>query len=158
MKKLALAIALVLVLAVPAMAAPVGQSNYGCGLGAVLFKDGGANDSILLQVVATFLNGICGNGTFGISTGTSDCYKPKNVASNEKLNEFAYKNLDDLARDIAAGQGETLTVVAVLLDVPKESRQEFNKKLQLSFSEIFPSPTVETAHVVDTITKIATQG
>ena len=158
MKKLVLALALVLVLAVPAMAAPPGQNNYGCGLGATVFKDGQANDSILLQVVATFLNGLCGNGTFGISSGTSECYKPKNVASNEKLNEFAYKNLDDLARDIAAGQGETLTVVAVLLDVPKESRPAFNKSLQTHFSEIFPNPTVETAHVVDTITKIAAQG
>ena len=158
MKKLALAFALVLIFAVPVMAAPVGQSNYGCGLGAVVFKDGGANDSTLMQLVATFLNGLCGNGTFGITTGTSDCYQPKGFVSNEKLNEFAYKNLDDLARDIAAGQGETLTVIAVLLDVPKESRQDFNGKLQMSFSEIFPTPTVEVAHVVDTITKIATQG
>ena len=123
-----------------------------------MFKDGGANDSIFLQLVATFLNGICGNGTFGISSGTSDCAPPAKTASVGRLNEFAYKNLDDLARDIAAGNGETVTTVAVLLDVPAESRPAFYRNLQAHFTEIFPSPTVETAHVVDTITKIAAQG
>ena len=175
MKKLLLVTALVLALAVPAIAAepaktapapaakasgapPAGQLNYGCGLGATVFKDGQANDSLLLQLVATFLNGLCGNGTFGITSGTSDCAPPAKTASNDRLNEFAYKNLDDLARDIAAGKGETVTTVAVLLDVPAESRPAFYRNLQASFTEIFPSPTVETAHVVDTITKIAAQG
>jgi hypothetical protein len=159
MKRLLLVAALVLALAVPAIAAPpAGQLNYGCGLGAVVFKDGGANDSLFLQLVATFLNGICGNGTFGITSGTSDCAPASKTASVDRLNEFAYKNLDDLARDIAAGNGETVTTVAVLLDVPAESRPAFYRNLQASFTEIFPSPTVETAHVVDTITKIAAQG
>jgi len=159
MKKVLLVAALVLALAVPAIAAgPAGQMNYGCGLGATVFKDGQANDSILLQLVATFLNGLCGNGTFGITTGTSDCTKPGKVASSERLNEFAYKNLDDLARDIAAGKGETVSTVAELLSVPVESRPAFYRNLQARFTEIFPTPTVETAHVVDTISKIAAQG
>jgi len=158
MKRLLLVVALVVVFAVPVYAAPAGQYNYGCGLGAVVFKDGGANDSILLQVVATFLNGICGNGTFGITSGTSECAKPKNVAGNERLNEFAYKNLDDLARDIAAGQGEAVSTVAVLLDVPAAQRPAFYKNLQASFTEIFPTPTVDTAYVVEKITAIAAKG
>jgi len=175
MKRLLIVVALVLALAVPAIAAepakatpapaakaaggpPSSQLNYGCGLGATVFKDGQANDSLLLQLVATFLNGLCGNGTFGITSGTSDCAPASKTASVDRLNEFAYKNLDDLARDIAAGNGETVTTVAVLLDVPAESRPAFYRNLQASFTEIFPSPTVETAHVVDTITKIAAQG
>jgi hypothetical protein len=132
--------------------------NYGCGLGAVVFKDGQANNSLLLQLVATFLNGLCGNGTFGITSGTSDCAPPAKTASNDRLNEFAYKNLDDLARDIAAGKGETVTTVAVLLDVPPESRPAFYQNLQSRFTEIFPGPSVDTAHVVTTITQIASQG
>jgi hypothetical protein len=159
MKKALLVATLVLALAVPAIAAgPAGQMNYGCGLGATVFKDGQANDSILLQLVATFLNGLCGNGTFGITSGTSDCAAPGKVASNERLNEFAYKNLDDLARDIAAGKGETISTVAELLSVPADARPAFYKSLQARFTEIFPTPTVETAHVVDTIAKIAARG
>jgi hypothetical protein len=158
MKRLFLIAALVLALAVPAIAAPPSQLNYGCGLGATVFKDGQANDSLLLQLVATFLNGLCGNGTFGITSGTSDCAPPSKTASIDRLNEFAYRNLDDLARDIAAGKGETVTTVAVLLNVPVESRPAFYRNLQARFTEIFPSPAVETAHVVDAITTIAAQG
>ncbi len=159
MRKALLVVALVFALAVPVLAAgpPPSQMNYGCGLGATVFKDGQANDSIFLQLVATFLNGLCGNGTFGITTGTSDCAKPSKTASTERLNEFAYKNLDDLARDIAAGKGETVSTVAELLSVPTEARPAFYKSLQARFTEIFPTPTVETAHVVDTIAKIAAQ-
>lgn len=159
MKRLLLVAALVLALAAPAIAAgPAGQMNYGCGLGASVFKDGQANDSLLLQLVATFLNGLCGNGTFGITSGTSECAPTSKTASNDRLNEFAYRNLDDLARDIAAGKGETVTTVADLLNVPAESRPAFYRNLQARFTEIFPSPAVETAHVVDAITTIATQG
>jgi len=157
MKKMLLVIALVVVFAVPVYAAPAGQYNYGCGLGAVAFKDGSANDSILLQNVATCLNAT-GMASIAITVGTSECAKPAKVAGNERLNEFAYKNLDDLARDIAAGQGETVTTVAVLLDVPAESRPAFYKSLQANFTEIFPSPTVDTAFVVDKITAIASKG
>ena len=71
---------------------------------------------------------------------------------------MAYKNLDDLARDIAAGKGETMTTVAVLLDVPTESRPAFYRNLQSRFTDIFPGPTVDTTHVVTTITQIASQG
>jgi len=158
MKRLLLVAALVLALAVPAIAAPPSQMNYGCGLGATVFKDGQANDSLLLQLVATFLNGLCGNGTFGITSGTSDCAPTSKSASIDRLNEFAYRNLDDLARDIAAGKGETVATVADLLNVPAESRPAFYRNLQARFTEIFPSPAVETAHVVDAITTIAAQG
>jgi hypothetical protein len=109
-------------------------------------------------VVATFLNGLCGNGTFGITSGTSECAKPAKTAGIDRLNEFAYRNLDDLARDIAAGKGETVATVADLLNVPAESRPAFYRNLQARFTEIFPSPAVETAHVVETITTIAAQG
>ena len=158
MKRLFLVAALVLALAVPAIAAPPSQLNYGCGLGATVFKDGQANDSLLLQLVATFLNGLCGNGTFGITSGTSECAPTSKTAGNDRLNEFAYRNLDDLARDIAAGKGETVSTVADLLNVPAESRPAFYRNLQARFTEIFPSPAVETAHVVEAITAIATQG
>ena len=157
MKRLLLVVALVFALAVPAIAAPpASQVNTGCGLGALLFKEGGANNSLVLQVIAQTLNG--GSGVFGITSGTSECAPVGKTASIDRLNEFAERNFDDLARDIAAGKGETVTTVAVLLDVPVESRPAFYQKLQSSFSDIFPGPTVDTAHVVTTITRIASQG
>jgi hypothetical protein len=157
MMRLLLVVALVLALAVPAIAAPpASQMNTGCGLGALVFKDGKANNSLVLQVIAQILNG--GSGVFGITSGTSECTPVAKTASIDRLNEFADRNFNDLARDIAAGKGETVTTVADLLNVPADSRPAFYRNLQARFTEIFPSPTVETAHVVKSITTIAAQG
>jgi len=131
--------------------------NTGCGLGTMIFKDT-QNQSTLIQVVAVTTNGTLGNQTFGISSGTSECKQPSKVVSNERLNEFVQANLDELARDISAGKGETLSTVAELMGVPAGDRDAFNSKLQANFHQIFPTPGVEYAHVVDTIVSVSNQG
>ena len=77
---------------------------------------------------------------------------------NDRLNEFVQANLDDLARDISAGKGETLSTVAELMGVPSAERAAFNANLQAHFHQIFPAPGVEYAHVVDTIVTVSNQG
>lgn len=154
MKKLLVMVAaLSLVLAGSAFAA----GNTGCGLGTVIFKDV-QNQSTLVQIVAVTTNGTLGNQTFGISSGTSECAKPKNIVRNERLNEFVQANLDELARDISAGKGETLSTVGELMGVPSAQRDAFNRNLQAHFHQIFPAPGVEFAHVVDTIVSVSNQG
>jgi hypothetical protein len=153
-KLLILAAAISLVVAGSAFA---GNMNTGCGLGTVIFKDV-QNQSTLVQVVAATTNGTFGNQTFGISSGTSECTQPKNVVRNERLNEFVQANMDELARDISAGKGETLSTVAELMGVPVAQRDAFNRNLQAHFQQIFPAPGVEFAHVVDTIVTVSNQG
>jgi len=155
MKKLLVMVAaLSLVAAGSAFAA---GGNTGCGLGTLIFKDT-QNQSTLVQIVAVTTNGTLGNQTFGISSGTSECVQPKTVVRNERLNEFVQANLDELARDISAGKGETLSTVAELLGVPSAQRDAFNRNLQAHFQQIFPAPGVEFAHVVDTIVSVSNQG
>lgn len=156
MKKLLVMVA-VLSLAVAGSAFAAGNANTGCGLGTVIFKDV-QNQSTLVQVVAATTNGTFGNQTFGITSGTSDCAQPKNIVRNERLNEFVQANLDELARDISAGKGETLSTVAELMGVPSAQRGAFNANLQAHFQEIFPAAGVEFAHVVDTIVSVSNQG
>ena len=153
-KHLLLAAAVTLATAGTAFAA---GGNVGCGLGTLLFEDA-QNKSTVVQILAVTTNGTSGNQTFGISSGTSNCTQPKNFAGNERLNEFVHANLDELARDIAAGQGETLDTVAELMKVPAAGRDAFNRTLQAHFSEIFPSPGVEYAQVVDSIIRVSNQG
>jgi hypothetical protein len=155
MKKLLFrAAAITLVAAGTAFAA---GGNVGCGLGTLLFEDA-QNKSTVVQILAVTTNGTLGNQTFGISSGTSNCTQPKEFAGNERLNEFVHANMDELARDIAAGRGETLDTVAELMGVPAAERNAFNRNLQAHFTEIFPSPGVEYAQVVDSIVRVSNQG
>ena len=155
MKKLLIIVAaLSLVVAGSAFA---GNTNTGCGLGTAIFKDT-QNQSTFVQIIAVTTNGTSGNQTFGISSGTSECDQPKKTVRNERLNEFVQANMDELARDISAGKGETLSTVAELMGVPSARRDAFNRNLQAHFQQIFPSPGVEFAHVVDTIVSVSNQG
>jgi len=159
MKKLsvvAAVVAVTLVLVGSAFAAGQAHQNTGCGLGTMLFK-GNADNSVILQSFQATTNGIYGNQTFGITTGTSDCAQPKNFVSNQQLNEFMVANMDNLARDIAQGRGETLDTFAELLGVPAEKRPEFYGQLQSGFARIFTSPGVQMASVMDNISTVSTK-
>ncbi len=128
--------------------------NTGCGLGTMLFKNNG-DDSTLIQTFQATTNGIFGNQTFGITTGTSECKQPSKFASNDRINEFVLANMDNLAKDIAMGKGETLDAFAELMGVPVEKRPEFAAKLQSSFSKIYTSDHVVMANVVDNISTVS---
>jgi hypothetical protein len=154
MKKLLVMVAALSLFA--ASYASANQMNTGCGVGTLIFQDT-KDQSTLVQVVAMTTNGTFMN-TFGVTTGTSECKQPSKVVSNERLNEFVQANMDELARDISAGNGETLTTVAELMGVPSADRTAFNANLQAHFHQIFPNPGVEYAHVVDTIVSVSNQG
>jgi hypothetical protein len=124
------------------------NQNTGCGLGSVLIKD---QNSLVMQVLAATTNGTSGNQTFGITSGTLNCDKPATIASNDKLNKFVSENMDELALDISAGQGETLSTVANLMKV--EDTASFSAKLQKNFSNIYASKNVNSAAVIDSIAK-----
>lgn len=124
------------------------NQNTGCGLGSMVIKN---QSTTVLQVLAATTNGTSGNQTFGISSGTSNCSKPNNFVSNDKLNKFVEDNMDELALDISAGKGETLETVAKLMNV--ENNAEFSAKLQANFSNIYASTDVTSANVIDSIAK-----
>lgn len=124
------------------------NTNTGCGLGSIVIKN---QNSSVLQALAATTNGTSGNQTFGISSGTSNCNKPSNFVSNDKLNQFVNENMDELAMDISAGKGETLNTVAALMNV--QDKANFASKLQANFSDIYTSEKVSSAEVIDNIAK-----
>ena len=103
-----------LVAALGLTASVYANENTGCGLGSLVIKN---QNTVVLQVLAATTNGTSGNQTFGITSGTSNCDKPSNFVSNDKLNKFVADNMDELALDISAGHGETLETVAKLMNV-----------------------------------------
>ena len=137
-----------LIAAVGLIASVYANENTGCGLGSLIIKN---QNTVVLQVLAATTNGTSGNQTFGITSGTSNCDKPSNFVSNDKLNKFVSENMDELAMDISAGQGETLTTVAKLMNV--EDTKAFSSKLQANFTNIYTSENVTSANVIDSIAK-----
>ncbi len=123
------------------------NDNTGCGLGSIIIKD---QSTTALQVLAVTSNGT-GSQTFGITSGTSNCNKPTNFVSNDKLNKFVEENMDELALDISAGKGETLETVAKLMNV--ENNEAFSAKLQSNFTSIYSNENVTSAAVIDSIAK-----
>lgn len=147
MKRILLAVALTLVCASAACAGSA-KANTGCGLGTVLWKNR-ADGSILSQALQATTNGCFGNQTFGITSGTLECSEPAKAVKNEHLNHFVNANMDNLARDIAQGRGESLDTFAELLQVPVEKRAEFAALLQGNFDKVFTSEQVVLADVID---------
>lgn len=127
-----------------------GNPNTGCGLGSMVFPE---QDSLVKQVLATTTNGISGNQTFGITTGTLGCEKPAKIASNDKLNNFVRDNLDKIALDASKGQGETIKTLAKLMNVSDE--KSFATNLQNNFDKIFATNDVTYSEVIDNIAKYA---
>lgn len=156
MRRLFIALLISLFIVSTAFAAGQARRNVGCGLGTVLFKDS-ADDKWLLQALQATTNGTLGNQTFGITTGTSECERATKIASNEKLNQFVADNMDNLAKDIAMGHGETLETLAELMDIPLQDRAVFYSKLQANFSKIFTSANVQAAEVLDNIVTVTTE-
>ncbi|HXV21556.1 MAG TPA: DUF3015 family protein [Desulfuromonadales bacterium] len=125
-------------------------SNTGCGLGTILWGNK-ADNSVFSQSLQATTNGIFGNQTFGITSGTLGCDQPANIAASERLMEFTVANMDSLARDIARGEGESLATLAELLAVPAENRGEFYANLQGNFADIFITGEESAANVLDRI-------
>ena len=149
MKKIVLALVLVSFIAVPAtLGFAASKDNTGCGIGYLIMKD---QEGLLFEVLAVTTNGTFANQTFGITSGTLECAKPSSFASREKLNTYVAENMDNLANDIAKGQGEYLNTLAVLMEVPEGSRAEFYLRLQSNFSQIYSSTDVTSVDVLTNI-------
>jgi len=155
-KVLAVAVVFVLVAFAVSSAFAAGQANQntGCGLGNLAWQ-GKADNSTLFQAFQSTTNGTFASQTFGITSGTSNCTQPAKFVKNERLNEFVVANMDNLAKDIARGNGETLEAFADLMQVPAEQRAEFYHNLQTSFAKIFTSQDVVLANVVDNVATVS---
>ena len=127
------------------------RSNLGCGLGTQVIPN---QKSLLMHIVAGWLNALCCNQTFGITTGTSGCTQFQGLVFNDKVDSFIASNMDNLATDIAKGNGEYLDTLATLMEVKQEQRTDFNATLQNNFSKIYTSGNVSSEEVVRNIGKV----
>jgi Protein of unknown function (DUF3015) len=134
-------LALALGLSAPAIAG----GDPGCGLGSMLWS---GKKGMVFNLFASTTNGFLGTQTVGITLGTSGCTRGTVVALEHRLEMFVGSNADQLARDMALGEGETLTMVASLMEVAEEDRAAFYQLTQQQFTTIFSSEDVTAADVV----------
>ncbi len=136
MKKIVIA-ALATLAAASSMAA---QNNVGtCGWGSKVFQ---GQSGVAPQVLAATTNGTSGNQTFGITFGTSGCTQDGVVSSSWKTAMYIDGNRVALARDAAAGQGESLTVLADVMGVKAADRAAFASVIKANFAAVFANEQV----------------
>ncbi len=116
------------------------QNNVGsCGWGSKVFE---GQSGIAPQVLAATTNGTSGNQTFGITFGTSGCTQDGVVSSAWKTAMYIDGNRVALARDAAAGQGESLDVLADVMGVKAADRALFASTIKANFATVFANEQV----------------
>ena len=125
--------------------------STGCGLGSMAWR---GQSGIIPQVLAVTTNGTFGTQTFGITTGTSGCDPNGRVSggTGRMLLAFLENNMEQFALDAAAGQGETLTTVAGILNVDEAT---FSAKVQNNFGTLFASNDVDAVDLTLAVMKLA---
>ncbi|MGF1910706.1 DUF3015 domain-containing protein [Vibrio kasasachensis] len=148
-------------LAVAALAATLPLSQFamadqdiGCGLGTMIF-DGKSGK--VFKVLGATTNGTSGNQTFGITFGTLGCDGTGTISSSEKLALFIDGNMDNLARDIAKGEGETLATLSEVWGVQEADKAAFNTLAQENFAEVFKSENVTSQEVFANLNNLVAQ-
>jgi len=120
-----------------------GYGPAGCGLGSLIFEP----NSGFTQIFAATTNGTFGSQTFGISSGTSNCADTSGGSDSAKA--FVETNRTALAKDIARGQGETISNLSTLAGC--KSPAQVGQVLQQNFKSIFPDAGVSDTKVSDNV-------
>ncbi|HET8702002.1 MAG TPA: DUF3015 family protein [Nitrococcus sp.] len=122
------------------------DQDVGCGAGTILWK---GQTGVAPKVLAATTNGLFGNQTFGISSGTLGCQQGGTVTVAARLSMFAGNNLDELAADMAAGHGEALNVLAELYGIRSaQDKLAFCALTQSHFAQLFPTDDVTAGQVL----------
>ncbi len=128
--------------AAPALA---GDDEVGCGLGTNLMA---GKTGLVNHVIASCINGYTGQ-SISLTFGLMGCDATGEVTADAELRKFASTNIDQLARDVARGEGETLDAFAHLLQVPASDRAAFGAFTQAHFAELFPSADVTSGEMLE---------
>ncbi|MBV7315393.1 DUF3015 family protein [Shewanella sp. NIFS-20-20] len=149
MKK-ALSVASLLLAMLPASQVLADQ-DIGCGLGTVLFE---GKSGVAPKVLGATTNATFGNQTFGITFGTLGCQSEGTITSRAKLTMFIDGNMDNLARDIARGNGETLSTLTEVWGISDADKASFNLVVKQNFAVIFSGDEVNSQAVMANLNQV----
>lgn len=143
MKKTLIVTALLGISASALAEAPGGPN---CGWGNMLLE---GNNGLGAHIVASLTNGSTGNASFGMTSGTNGC------STNGTLTyggiSLVGAVMDELGEDVARGDGEALTAVAVAMGIAETDRPLFKALMHDNFTTLFPSQDVTAEQVTGSI-------
>lgn len=119
-----------------ALAAGNPDTGPGCGLGKLAWQNYPHQKVIGIQTMEATTNGLMGNQTFGISSGTSGCTNDGKFWAQEKVNVFAALNFENLAQDMAQGHGEHIASLATLMGIPADQQPAFFAMTQEKYASL----------------------
>jgi hypothetical protein len=122
--------------------------SVGCGWGTLAFK---GQTGTAAKVLAATTNSSLGNQTFGISSGTAGCQRGGTVTADARLNMYASANIDQLASDMAAGKGESLDTLALLIGVSDADKPAFFALTKRNFGTLFPGDQVTAGEMLTSL-------
>ncbi|WP_338562437.1 DUF3015 family protein [Acinetobacter sp. KS-LM10] len=108
------------------------DKDVGCGVGSQVWA---GQTGKVPKILAATTNGIFTNQLLGITFGTLGCSGTGAVTAQAVT--FTNENAETLARDMAVGQGESLNVLAELLNIKADDKARFFTVSQQNFSEIY---------------------
>ncbi|MGI9510882.1 MAG: DUF3015 domain-containing protein [Geminicoccaceae bacterium] len=125
--------------------------SSGCGVGTILWK---GQSGAVPQILAVTTNGTLGNQTFGITSGTLGCTKDGVVSPPAEVRMLTVSHLDNLAKDMARGEGETLVSFATAMKVEEQDQPLLFATLKSNFTRIFPADNVSADAVLMSIQEV----
>jgi len=129
-------------------AGTVYADNVGCGFGRMFMK---GKTGKVNEILAATTNGTSGSQTFAITSGTAG-YKEGQTIGVNLVEEYVAQNMDNLATDIAKGDGEYVDTLASLMKV--SNKVDFKAKLKTNFNNIYTSDGITSKEVVANINNI----
>jgi hypothetical protein len=121
----------------------------GCGWGNALFK---GQSGTATHVLAAITNVTFGNNTFGMTTGTNGCSTSGTLGYGGTSAVSAIMN--EFSEDVARGEGDAMSTVAVLYGVEPSDRDTFAQVMHENFAVIFPSEDVTAEEMIASIEEV----
>lgn len=122
-----------------------------CGWGNLMFE---GDSGIGAHIGASIFNGSSGNQWIGILFGTNGCSSEGTITYGGKSLFALTGFMDEVAVDIAKGEGEALDALSVVMGIQQEDRAAFGKLLQNNFNTIFPNENIQSDAVIASIQKV----
>ena len=151
MKKVPIASAFLAASSASFAVAPGGPN---CGWGNMLFS---GQSGLPAHLVASITNGTSGNASFGMTSGTNGCSANGTLTYGGKSMVNLGQIMDEFSEDVAMGDGEALTAVAVSMGIAEEDRALFKQTLHSNFDSLFPAANVDAEAVMGSIVSLMKQ-